>query len=49
MDDRDELTNGTASEVESTTRDDKCVEESKEHESMIPARDFVANQNGKSL
>jgi hypothetical protein len=36
-DTHDESNNGSASEVESTTRDDKFSEESKDYESMIPA------------
>lgn len=36
-DTREDNNNGSASEVESTTRDDKFSEESKDYESMIPA------------
>jgi len=36
-DTRNESEANSASDVESTTRDDNCKDESKENESMIPA------------
>jgi hypothetical protein len=36
-DTRNENQNTSASDVESTTRDDNCKDEAKEYEAMIPA------------